>query len=138
MIPATNDHEVLRALTFDTDPSFTYKILIDQNRIAGYTDGQDAMIQAIYKILNTERYVYPIYSWNYGIELRDLFGQNMTYIAAELERRIREALLADERITLIDGFSFSYPKKNAIHVEFKAHTIFGDILTGKEFADVTV
>lgn len=138
MIPATNDHEVLRALTFDTDPSFTYKILIERNRIIGNTDGQDAMAQAIYKILNTERYAYPIYSWNYGIELRDLFGRNMTYIAAELERRIREALLADDRITAVDGFSFSYPKKNAIHAEFKAHTIFGDVLTGKEFSNVTV
>lgn len=138
MIPATNNHEVLRGLVFDTDPSFTYKILIDKDRIIGTTDGQDAMVQAIYKILNTERYVYPIYSWNYGIELRDLFGKNMTYIATELERRIKEALLADERITSVDNFSFSYPQKNAIYVTFTAHTIFGDIIMGKEFANVTV
>lgn len=138
MIPATNDHEVLRALMFETSPSYTYRILIEQKRIIGNTDGQRAMVQAIYKILNTERYVYPIYSWNYGIELRDLFGQNMTYIATELERRIKEALLADERITSVDGFSFLYPRKNAIHVEFMAHTIYGDILMGKEFEDVTV
>lgn len=138
MIPATNDHEVLRSLTFETDPSYTYKILIDRKRIIGNTDGQQAMIQAIYKILNTERYAYPIYSWNYGIELRDLFGYNMAYIAAELERRIKEALLADERISSVDGFSFSYPKKNAIHVEFTAYTIYGDVLIGKELENVTV
>lgn len=138
MLPTTNNHEVLQALTFKTDPSFTYKIVIDRNRISGYTDGQDAMVQAIYKILNTERYEFPIYSWNYGVELRDLFGMNMSYIAAELERRIREALLADDRITAVNGFSFSYPKKNSIYAEFTAHTIFGDIITGKELTDVNV
>ncbi len=138
MIPATNDHEVLRALLFETDPSYTYKILIDSSQIKGNTDGQEAMVQVIYKILNTERYVYPIYSWNYGIELRDLFGQSMVYIATELERRIKEALLADERITAVDGFSFFYPSRNAIHVDFTAHTVFGDILTGKELENVTV
>ncbi len=138
MIPTTNDHEVLRALTFETDPSFTYKMLIDRNRIISTTDGQNAMVQAIYKILMTERFMYPIYSWNYGIELQDLFGRNMAYIEAELERRIKEALLTDDRITAVDGFSFSHQKKNSIYVEFTAHTTFGDVLSGKEFTNGNV
>ncbi len=138
MIPTTNNHEVLQALTFETDPTFTYKMLIEQNRIIGNTDGQEAMVQAIYKILMTERFVYPIYSWNYGIELQDLFGYNMAYIEAELERRIKEALLADDRITAVDSFSFSHPKKNSVHVEFIAHTTFGDILSGKEITNGNV
>ena len=115
-----------------------YRMWPDALRITGTTDRQQAMIQAIWKILNTERYAYPIYSWNYGIELKDLYGHNMTYISPELERRIREALSPDDRITSVDNFSFSYPKRNSIYVQFTAHTIFGDMDIGKEFENVTV
>ena len=138
MIPETNNHKVLREVTFETDPSFTYRMWPDALRITGTTDRQQAMIQAIWKILNTERYAYPIYSWNYGIELKDLYVHNMTYISPELERRIREALSPDDRITSVDNFSFSYPKRNSIYVQFTAHTIFGDMEIGKEFENVTV
>ena len=138
MIPETNNHKVLREVTFETDPSFTYRMWPDALRITGTTDRQQAMIQAIWKILNTERYAYPIYSWTYGIELKDLYGHNMTYISPELERRIREALSPDDRITSVDNFSFSYPKRNSIYVQFTAHTIFGDMDIGKEFENVTV
>ena len=35
-------------------------------------DETEAVRQAAIKILNTERYENEIYSWNYGIELKDL------------------------------------------------------------------
>lgn len=34
------------------------------------------MKQAIYKILQTERFEYLIYSWNYGIELNAVVGKS--------------------------------------------------------------
>lgn len=61
-------------------------------------DGREAMEQVIYKILNTERYRYVVYSWNYGIELMDLFGMPADYVCPVLEKRISEALLQDDRI----------------------------------------
>jgi len=64
--------------------SRTYKLNIDRETITGYIDEKEAMIQAIYLILNIERYDYLIYSWNYGIELKDLFGQPTFYVMAEL------------------------------------------------------
>ena len=39
------------------------------------TDKREALRQAVYLILNVERYAYPIYSRNYGSELVDLIGQ---------------------------------------------------------------
>ena len=50
-------------------PSRNYRMLIESSRIFGVCDGREAMEQVIYKILNTERYRYVVYSWNYGIEL---------------------------------------------------------------------
>lgn len=113
-------------------PSFTYKMRPDENLVRGYTDGLEAVKQAVFKIIMTERYQYIIYSWNYGIELADLFGEPITYVCPELKRRISEALLWDDRIQGVDSFEFDSPKKGVVHVAFTVHTIFGDIQAERE------
>lgn len=109
----------------------TYKMHISLETINGKTDEQEAMIQAIYKILNTERYAYPIYSDNYGIELIDLIGEDAEWVCPELQRRIEEALLQDERIKEVSDFDFTI-EDDKIHVSFTASTIFGDTTVIKE------
>lgn len=42
-------------------PSYTYNINRDTNRISGFIDNRDAVVQAIYLILQTERYESLIY-----------------------------------------------------------------------------
>lgn len=130
MIPSTTafleqDFEITE------QPTHTYKMNLESNLIRGYTDGQEAMKQAIYKILNTERYQYIMYSWNYGIELLDLYGEPVSYVCPELERRIREALTWDDRIQTVDNFEFNISKKGEILVTFTAHTVFGDVVAEK-------
>ena len=126
MIPSTTAF-LEQDFEIEEQPTHTYKMNLESNLIRGYTDGQEAMIQAIYKILNTERYQYIMYSWNYGIELLDLYGEPVSYVCPELERRITEALTWDDRIKSVDNFEFNIPKKGEIHVTFTAHTIFGDV-----------
>lgn len=108
-------------------PSLTYKMHGADGRIRGYADGLEAVRQAIYKAIMTERYQYILYSWNYGIELIDLFGEPATYVCPELKRRISEALLMDGRIRGVDSFEFDFPQKGVVHVTFTVHTIFGDV-----------
>jgi len=108
-------------------PTNTYKINLQNNQVYGGIDGKEAMIQAIYKILSTERYQYVIYSWNYGIELADLYGEAVSYVYPELERRITEALTWDHRIKHVDNFKFDSPNKGEVCVSFMVHTIFGAI-----------
>lgn len=95
----------------------TYKIEIKADRINGYTDDVDALIQAIYLILSTERYKYIIYSWDYGVELVDLIGQPMPYVMAEIPRRITEALTQDNRIDDVTDFEFEHKGKR-LHTTF--------------------
>ena len=130
MIPSVND--ILSAdLEVETLPSKNYKMHYDKNFISGYCDERDAVEQAIYKILNTERYDYIIYSWNYGIELKDLYGEPVEYCCPELERRIVDALSVDDRIESCEGFDFDTSKKGVILVTFQANTIYGQIEIGK-------
>ncbi|MBR4025949.1 MAG: DUF2634 domain-containing protein [Lachnospiraceae bacterium] len=110
----------------------TYKMQLEGNTAQGLTDGIEAVKQAIFRILNTERYQYLIYSWNYGIETLDLYGQPITYVCPELERRIAEALLTDTRITEVTDFEHDTSTKGVIHTTFVVHTIYGDIKTEKE------
>ena len=94
-------------------------------------DGIEAIKQAIYCILNTERFEYLIYSWNYGVEFKNLIGEKSTYVIPELERLIKEALLQDDRIEDLSDFKFTQ-NKNAITVNFKVITKRGDIEIEKE------
>lgn len=129
MIPKVDDD--LLALEIETQPSLTYALDIERDRIRGQVDDAEALRQAIYLILSTERYVYPIYSWNYGVELADLIGQPRDYIMSEVKRRISEALIQDDRINSVDSWAFKN-SKNVLSVTFTVHTIYGDVEITKE------
>ena len=132
-LPHTGDDIDLMEFTLEEEPSYTYKLDIDKGRIKGMTDEADAMLQAVYLILSVERYQYPIYSYNYGVELADLIGQPKDYVMSEAKRRITEALTQADRIESVDEWAFETTKKSVI-VTFVVHTIFGDIETTKEVA----
>lgn len=112
-------------------PTRTYKIEVDCECINGYVDDLDAIKQAIYLILNTERYEFLIYSWDYGVELIDLIGQPMPYVMSELPRRIEEALTQDDRIIEVKDFEFEVNKK-ILYTTFVVVTESGDIQTDLE------
>jgi hypothetical protein len=128
VIPQSNI-DVELSLDESIETSRTYKIV--GNRIQGYTDGLEALKQAICKVLSTERYEYPIYSFNYGIELENLLGKDPVYVQIELKRRIRECLLRDDRITEVDNFKFEV-NGDEIKCTFDVHSIYGDLTASKE------
>jgi hypothetical protein len=125
MIPSVNTL-LNQKIEFVEQTSYTFYLDTTKNRVYGYTDTHDAMKQAIYLILETERYRHVILSWNYGFELEDLFGRQMSFVLSELKRRIQEALLQDSRILAVDDFEFSV-EGNTISAAFTAHTIFGEV-----------
>lgn len=105
-------------------PSKTYALSSD--RVEGKVDGKAAMLQAIDLMLSTERWRHLIYSGDYGMELEELFGKSRPYVAADLERRITEALLEDDRITSVEDFQIFFEGDRAA-VTCTAVTIFGDV-----------
>lgn len=87
-LPTTGDDLDLITFAVETQPSYTHKLDIDRNQVRGMTDERDAVLQAVYLILNVERYAFPIYSRNYGSELSDLIGKPKDYAMSEIKRRI--------------------------------------------------
>lgn len=116
---------------FDTDfdivsqPSYTFKLNSDEN-IKGFVDDLQAVKQAIYLILNTQRYQYLIYDWDYGVEFDDLIGCDKNYAIVQIQSRITDALLQDDRIEAVVDFEFE-TKKKSITAYFVVKTIFGDV-----------
>lgn len=113
--------------------SLTYKMDIDGERIVGNADDIEAIKQACYKVLNTERYRFVIYSWNYGVELADLFGKPMPYVIPEIPRRITEALVQDDRVISVENFDISY-KGGSVLAKFTVNTTAGSFEMEKEVA----
>lgn len=106
-------------------PSRTYSIDLQQGRMGGTTDGLDAVKQAVYKILHTERFAYLVYSGDYGFEQAGLVGGNPGFVQSELQRRIREALLQDDRISEVVDFRVDVQGDEAA-VSFTVGSIYGD------------
>ena len=129
MLPAGLDIKNLEVIK---QPSLQHKMNLNDSFIAGKCDGKEGLKQAVYKILSTERYENVIYSRNYGVELKDLFGQPVKTVIALIESRIKEALLQDDRITDVDSFIFDTSQKHKVSVTFTVHSELGDFEVLKE------
>lgn len=130
MIPQNGD-DLRQDFIFTTLPSRTLKLNHDYHLIHGTIDQIQAVEQAVFLILTTERYQWLIFSWNYGVELQNLIGKDPEFCIPELERRIREALLQDDRITAVENFQFEVNKKKVL-TTFTVISIFGGFTTTLE------
>ena len=125
MIPQNGD-DLRQDFVLTTLPSRTLKMDHDWKTITGTIDQIQAVEQAVFLILTTERYQWLIFSWNYGVELQNLIGKDPEYCIPEIERRIREALLQDDRITAVENFEFELNKRKVL-TTFTVISIFGNI-----------
>lgn len=122
-----NTFDIGETINIVSQPSYTYYFDIDRKKIVGYVDGIEAIKQAIYKIIGTERYDYLIYDWDYGIEFNNVIGKDPLFIYADLERIFTEALTQDSRILSISDFDITQTELDEFLLSFTANTIEGDI-----------
>lgn len=132
MIPSTVGF-LNQDFVIQEQPSKVHKMDLntDGDTVRGFTDGVEAIRQGVFRILSTERYQYIIYPWYYGIETIDLYGEPVTYVCPELERRITEALLTDSRIFSVTDFEHDTNIKGVVHTSFTVSTVFGDFQADK-------
>ena len=71
------------------------------------------------------------------MELAELFGKPIPYVLSEIPRRIREALVQDDRINDVTDFDIRYVRRNAqgrrgdVLARFRVRSIYGDIAMEK-------
>ena len=114
-------------IVVEKQPSLSYRLRAEKERIERTVDGLEAVKQMIYKTLMTGRYRFEIYDWNYGVELDDLIGKPKEFVKAELPRRIEEALIVDDRVDEVVDFVFTEVDKTTLAVKFVVKTNVGDV-----------
>ena len=146
MIPSIENSEDAdeQEMDFDlkSEPSFTYAMKIPgdevtESRFIGKVDDVNAMQQAIMKILSTERYENEIYSWNFGIETRDLYGMDVLFVMSEIKTRIGDAITADDRFESVDDFVVEKVGKCIVHCTFTVTTTDGEKIESEYDFDTT-
>lgn len=113
-----------------TLPSLTYQV--SNGRIIGNIDGLDAMRQAIDKLLRTERFIFEIYSDQYGNDLDELIGKEFEYVEADIARVLDEAIMGDDRVDSVEVTSISQQSSNSLLANVSVATMYGTITTGVE------
>lgn len=110
-------------------PSKTYKLDLDKGRIMGYVDEQEAVRQAIRKVLITPRFKCLIYDNQYGSEIEDAVTVNdatRDYITSAVPWMAEDCLKPDSRILGVSNFGFDF-REDGAYISFDADTIYGKV-----------
>lgn len=126
VLPSGTGAGMMSNLTVARQPGRTWDINRTTGRIQGETDGRDAVQQAVDIILHVERFRWQIYQPYSGMQWDGLLGQDPGYVALELQRRIRGALLVDDRVTGISNFSYTMAGER-MTVSFVVNTVYGEV-----------
>lgn len=131
VLPESGDVNISTGVTFVQQPSLTWYINKESNRIQSTVDGLDAVRQAVEIILNVERFRWQIYSPNSGMQWAGLIGQNPGYVASEVQRRIKDALSTDERVLGISNFQYTM-NGESMTCFLTVNTVYGNTQTTVE------
>jgi hypothetical protein len=125
--PTENQSEVTASTP---EPSRTYRLDFENGVIGDFINDDEALRQAIVKAIRTARFRYLIYDDQYGSELEDLIGADVTdaFLNEEIPRVIREALIYDDRIADVRDFVVRR-EGDGVFVEFTVVKTDGDTLT---------
>ena len=82
----------------------------------------------VYLALVTNNKQYPIYSWDYGSEVKELIGKDYTkaLVEAEAKRLIEECLLINPYILEVEVVNTSFID-TTLTCDIKITTIYGDM-----------
>lgn len=127
MIPANTlyDDAVLDNIEHIKAPSGGWKLSADMTKCGAKVTGLDELKQCIYFMLSTGPNQFIIYNQDHGVGLVDLIGQPMDFVMAELQLRITNALLKDDRIYSVYDFEFNQNGRS-LDVSFTVSSDFGD------------
>lgn len=108
----------------------TYGMDMERKRIIGMVDGEDALRQAIWKMLSTERFKHLIYSDNYGSEIMDrAMDTELTeeFLECDIPELVKDALLIDDRILEVNNITWNWVSGASVAIACDVVTIYGDM-----------
>jgi hypothetical protein len=125
------DIDLRGGVIFQDQPTLTWIADPVTRRIRGRGDGWEAIRQAVEIIVSVERFKWQIYTPNFGTDYDGLLGTEPGYAASELQRRLEDAFLPDNRILGMKDFTWSFSGVS-LSASFTVRTVFGDVESGLE------
>ena len=123
-LEASNEYPLYKEIAWD----FEKNKPIIKNGEFKIVEENEAIKVWVYLALLTNNKQYPIYSWDYGSEVKELMGKNYTkaLIEAEAKRLIEECLLINPYILEVEVVNTSFVD-SALTCDIKITTIYGDM-----------
>lgn len=108
----------------------TGEIILNEQGENVIVEKNDALKIWIWKVLQTNKHKYKIYSSNYGNELETLIGKGYSkeLIDSEVTRYLEECLLANPYIKSIDNVNVEF-EGSKLKINVKAKSIYGEVET---------
>lgn len=120
----------IEALETTQQATRTYRMDMVRKRIVGMVDGEEALRQAIWKMLTTERFKHLIYSDNYGSEIMDrAMDTELTeeFLGCDIPELVKDALLIDERILEVNNITWNWVGRDSVAIACEVITIYGEM-----------
>ncbi|QVY62994.1 DUF2634 domain-containing protein [Cytobacillus gottheilii] len=119
-----------RVVEIDNVPAPSKTYALGEGTIDGFIDGETALRQFISKAIRTARYRFLIYDDEYGCEIEDLIGSDVTaeLLQSEIPQIITDALIYDDRIESVSGFNIERTG-DQLYVSFTVTSIDGTLIT---------
>lgn len=120
------DEEVLLEDEEEAEPK-EYEIDFETGQLTGrIVTGLEAILVWAWLALNTAKYRYIQYSWDYGHELDTLIGQaSNENLETSIQTMIEECLLVNEYITDVEVLEFNI-EENKVAGKIKIITDYGE------------
>ena len=129
LLPTFMTADIETASSEETTIPKEYGVDFDTGELTGaIVSGKEAIKVWIWNCLHTERFRFAIYSWDYGAELEQYIGDEVTeeFLQTDCEAEITEALKVNKYILDIEDFNVSF-EGSRLKISFKVNTTFGDI-----------
>lgn len=92
-------------------------------------EGAEAIRVWVWLCLKTQRFRYPIYSWDYGADVEQYIGKALTdeYLEVVLKNEIEDALKVNRYITGISEYTF-VRQGEKVEIRFTINTTLGEAI----------
>jgi len=121
-----DDEDIVEAEE-ETTKQTDYEIDFTTGALTGrIISGLPALIQWIRLAIETKKYVFNQFSWDYGCEISDLIGKesSLEYIRSEVSRMLTDTLSGNTDIESIADLDVNVDN-DKLNIKFTVNTVYG-------------